>query len=188
MVKLAKAPHSDCGDCVGSNPTPGTTGVSVNWQTSRLQIGDCGFESCYPCQVHAESWPSGLRRRTANAERITPSQVRILYSPPSSEGAAEWTASGPENRGSMMSRGGSIPPPSAKFAREVRYGLLRWSVTPVVRRTVGVRIPPRAPSSSVLLDKLCYDVIDSMTQIQTIAVKCNRRMKRVIRAPGEVSV
>jgi hypothetical protein len=106
MVKLAKAPHSDCGDCVGSNPTPGTTGVSVNWQTSRLQIGDCGFESCYPCQVHAESWPSGLRRRTANAERMTPSQVRILYSPPSSEGAAEWPASGPENRGSMMmSRG-----------------------------------------------------------------------------------
>ena len=57
-----------------------------------------------------------LRNRTV--------RVRIPPRPPSSltmEGAAEWSASGPENRGLVMNQWGSIPPPSAKLPWWIRH-------------------------------------------------------------------
>ncbi len=51
--------------------------------------------------VAAVSWSGGKDSYLA----LHRAAASFLNSPPSSEGAAEWPASGPENRGSMMSRG-----------------------------------------------------------------------------------
>ena len=55
-------------------------------------------------------------------------RVRIPASPPYREGAAEWSANGPENRG-RVTPWGSTPPPSPKFGR------LGKLVKPVVPKT-----------------------------------------------------
>ena len=54
----------------------------------------------------------------ANQHSLRADGVRLTGAPPSLEGAAEWSANGPENRGLVMSQRGSIPPPSAKFGSD----------------------------------------------------------------------
>ena len=67
-----------------------------------------------PSHKAATNLSSRSSEEELRASNAGNAQVRLLSGGPALDGSAEWSASGPENRGDLTVRG-SIPQPSAKF-------------------------------------------------------------------------
>jgi hypothetical protein len=104
---------------VGSNPT-GPTRIPLFFDNSRRVQGTCLLNK-------------GSRKRLMGS---TPVLSAIA------EGTAEWSATGPENRGMVMSLGRSIRLPSAKFAQVREPGRNGPAVTRSPRVGRGGSNPP----------------------------------------------